>query len=715
MKVRVLLLVSVACAALFSACRCGEQINKVNPILAVSPTQVVFGQVKVGHFAEVVLKLESQSQAAVVFSSFTVKDGPLGGEAAAYTVVDPPESIGSLSEGALRLRFSPTALQAYEATLIIASNDPERESFEVPLGGEGAHPVMTLVPECKATLNCKGTVSTDPAAIDFGAEPFARQVPIPTTELPKINVINESNVDLVVTKLAIEGADAAAFTFDNFAAGLPAEGLTLAAGEGINLSVRFKPANETRMEDYVAQVVAQGDDPAHPQLTVALKGVLGPNLPPIVCANIVKVKPGDGSPQKSYDAKEDWDLLLVAPASGYDFTMNRDIQPKSLVTFSASSDPGNARACTTDPEDQRMGLTYLWTITQWPTGSKQPVLGGAQTPSPSFTPVASGAYEVTLAVKDAQGHQTTTTLKFVAVLKEDLVVQLSWGGDDGAYAGVDLDVHLVRPSSTTPADDFGGVYSFFEEGPNAETSGDMNGFSFGYQQANKASGVNFDWGTSGVFDDPRLNVDDKGGGQLIENVSLNYPENDAQCATSACAYKIVVHYFNDARVAPAPEACVVGGTCRDGEGCTCTGAEERCVASTAGVAAPATGVGKCFAAPEPVVRIFFKGNPTPAAVIPLEGLMPADDLKLGAPCHALYVADVLWPSKAELASDGGVGADGGQAASPTVVIKGADAQGRITAPSVARFGVRQAGSLQCSPNTTRAGSAQDNWYQQEPL
>jgi hypothetical protein len=41
-----------------------------------------------------------------------------------------------------------------------------------------------------------------------------------------------------------------------------------------------------------------------------------------------------------------------------------------------------------------------------------------------------------------------------------------------------------------------------------------------------------------------------------------------------------------------------------------------------------------------ILRLFFKGSPTPATIVPLEGLMPADEVLLGAPCKLWYVADV---------------------------------------------------------------------------
>jgi hypothetical protein len=107
-----------------------------------------------------------------------------------------------------------------------------------------------------------------------------------------------------------------------------------------------------------------------------------------------------------------------------------------------------------------------------------------------------------------------------------------------------------------------------------------------------------------------------------------------------------------------------------------------------------------------VVRLYLRGNPTPAAVIPLETLVPPDDLTLGAPCELLHVADVVWP-KYGTPPDAGALPDGGTL--PAIVVRGADATGRVVAPELARFGQR--GGLQCGPNGQRDGVA---WYLRAP-
>jgi hypothetical protein len=168
----------------------------------------------------------------------------------------------------------------------------------------------------------------------------------------------------------------------------------------------------------------------------------------------------------------------------------------------------------------------------------------------------------------------------------------------------------------------------------------------------------------------------------------------------------------------SPAACSIDGglgsdgglACADGLACGCA-SPQRCVADGAPKGDAGTGLGKCYLPPKPVVRIFLKGSAIPARVIPLDTLVPPDELALGAPCQLLYVADVEWPGKNEL----GMLPDGGTRPA-NIIVKGADLNGRIVGPLTARYGWRQAGgSLQCSPDTTfSSGGVDIDWYSRQP-
>jgi hypothetical protein len=682
-----------------AGCRCGPTVNQVPPSLGAAPVGLDFGAVKLGQAKTLTVRLEARTRAEVVFSSIALE----GAGAAAYRLGTTPASLEPNGSATFSVTFTPTAVAGYTAAVAIASNDPDRPVTRVALVGEGALPKLELTPECAAARGCVGTAVVTPPSIDFGAEPFMRLSMIDPTRLPSVTVVNAGSVDLEVSSARFEGNDAAAFSFAGNAM-FPAGGLTLGPAEGRNFAIRFSPTSEAQAT-YAAELVVESDDPDEAVVRVALTGTLRPNQPPVVCANLVRVVPQiAGDAPRDYATAAEWASLIPPPSSGYDFRSTRDVRPDELVQFSALSDLADPSRCTTDPEDGRMGLAFSWQLVSAPAGAENLALAGAATPQLQLRPLVTGEYTLRLSVRDARMAETSVTLTFAVALKQDFVAQLRWPG----AAGVDLDLHLVRPSAMTPGDPFSGVFSPFTGGASGKTSGDLNGYARRQRDANVLAGFDFDWGLPGASDDPRLNVDDRGDGQLLENVSLNFPENDPLCATTACTYGVYVHVFNDARAHMSPPACIVDGGvgCQDGEACSCAG-EQRCVAESAPVGVVPTGAGKCYPAAKPTVQLFFRGSPTPAHVIPLEGLTPPDAVLLAAPCTMWHVADVAWPPRSAIGSlpDGGT-------PPPVVTVIGADGTGRLSMPRLARFGYRQSGgSLQCSPDGT-AGTL--DWYSRQP-
>lgn len=694
---RLQILVLLAVALSLGGCNCKQHVATVKPTLGVDPSALDFGKVKKGLSAGLSLKLDAQTQAAVQLSGLTLESGDGPGGAEGFSIGTVPAQVDGLGSATVTVTFTPAMFAAYAATLVIASNDEDRPQLRVPLLGEGAKAVAEVTPDCAAPRNCVGTVTVSPPAIDFGAEPFQRLLPIEVTRLPAVVVVNAGPVPLDFQAATFEGADPGAFTLEG---SLPDGGLTLGLAEGRNLPIRFKPTSEAQQR-YRAQLVIATDDADRPRIPVELSGTLRPNLPPAVCANLTNARPPANSldTPRDYAQPADWSPLLVPPAGGYDFTRSRDVRPGDTALLSGLSDATDQTRCTTDPEDGRAGLTWQWAIVSAPPGAQNLAIAGATTPLAQLRTQVTGEYALSLTVGDAQAHLTTVQLKYTVALKQDFVAQLQWP----TFNAVDLDLHLVRPSAATGADPFSGAFDPFD--PTTKTSGDVNGYS-AKTALPQVAGANFDWGQPGAADDPRLNLDNTGNtADLLENISLNAPENDARCATAACTYKVMVHYFRDDRVL-AGAACVVDGGvgCGDGQACGC-GAGSRCVARVLPVGDAGVGAGECRPAPKPVVRLFFRGSATPATVIPLDTLVPPDDLAVGAPCQMLYVADVDWPAKnAPALADGGL-------PPPVVRVRGADATGRVTAPAVARYGYRRPADQSCT-NDDATGPV--GWYSRQP-
>ncbi len=628
----------VIASLVLAGCR-DNRPSAIRPVLSVEPLSLEFGDAKVGRVKSLPVKIRASTNIALHVTSLRV-DGE-----AAFSVEPEPLAIEPFASLDVPISLKPAEARSYTGTLVLGSDDEEHPEVTVALSGKGATPVIEVTPP----------------SLQFPPEPADRAVEPAAAFWPAVRIASAGPVALDLQSVTIEGADAAAFSV------VTAPPATLEPGGLADVHVKI----DTKVSQlaYAAELVIRSDDPVRPVVRVPLTGTLGMNFPPVVCANVTRVRPGDGSAPVDYG---DW-----APASdaGYDFTRSREISPNAVVELSAWSSADDS-ACTFDPEDHRIGLTYFWEVVASPPGPP-PAMTGGSSPSPRLVPLATGAYRLRLTVRDVQGHGSSVELGLNVAVKQDLVAQLSWVGS----SGVDLDVHLVRPGSAP--------FGFFSEGDAGLTSGDVNGWA--QLMRTPDSGFDFEWGEPGRHDDPRLNIDDTGTGALLENVSLNYPEHAAACSSADCRYGVFVHWFRDARAAQGP-ACTV---CSDGEPCACA-AGQRCVADVAPRDDAGTGAGTCRDAVKPVVRVFARG--APAAVVPLDALTPPDTFALGAPCQLWHVADVVWPRRG---SDAGV----------RVEAIGADDAGYLASPSVSRYGWRPGPSGQCSPNATLGGVG---WFTRAP-
>jgi hypothetical protein len=648
-----------------SACERGTT-RTIEPSVQLSTETWDFGTVKVGASNGLTRLLSSTERAEARVLAVTVKP-----EGSGFQVRSAPSTVGALTSEPLVVVFEPREERLHEAWLTVETNDPSRPRLTVPLLGKGAYARAEVRPVCDASAGCLGLASLDPVTLDVGAEPIHRLLAAVPSTLPRVRVRNVSDVELSFNLVQVQGADAAAFRLEGVA--LPK---TLSAGVANDVLVRFLPPVE-RTTPYEATLVVRTDDPETPEVRIPLVGRVRPNLPPTVCANLIRVKPPGFEPETDYGGSEWWAPLLVPPPSGYDLGSSRRVTPGSVLTFSAHS-AADATACTADPEDGRIQLQYRWRVLSQPAGGRAVILAGETTPQPQCQVFALGDYELSLTVEDVQGHTTSVPIRFRAELRRDLVAQLSWAGMEGA--GVDLDLHWVQPSATVDDQPFSGAFAFFNTGRAGGTSGDLNGASF---LAMPALNGDYDWGELGDYDDPRLNLDDVGEGPLLEAISQDRLENDPRCATGSCTYKLMVHYFQDRRAPTSATACTVTG-CKDGEACGCPSGQ-RCVANVAPSGVSPTGAGRCFVQPSASVRIFWGGKPW--AELPLA----PTTLTLGAPCQLVYLADVIWPSRSELEAG----------AVPKVV----------PVMKTARFGMRAPGSLGCSPNTLVDG---EPWYGRDP-
>lgn len=162
-----------------------------------------------------------------------------------------------------------------------------------------------------------------------------------------------------------------------------------------------------------------------------------------------------------------------------------------FIDGSASTDPLNG------------DLDYSWRMFRQPDGSQADLSTYVGDQTSYFADLA-GEYEIELVVTNSLGVPSVPARCIIDAVPEDEIhIELTW---DTARA--DLDLHLRQDGA-----------EFFQN------PGDAN-----------FCNPNPNWGASSDADDPRLDIDDKGGFGP-ENINVQFPENGD--------YYVDVHYFDD--------------------------------------------------------------------------------------------------------------------------------------------------------------------------
>jgi len=158
----------------------------------------------------------------------------------------------------------PTAIQAYDAEAVIASNDAEHPLVtRCRLHGERAMPVMTRDARVRAREAVCRHRTVPPTAIDFGPEPFLRLLPHRRHRAARgRHRRRRRQVDLGVTPARHRGRPTPRPSPSPETPRCPRVGLVLGPAEGRNLAIRFRtpPPSSRRVPGRGGDA---SDDPAH--------------------------------------------------------------------------------------------------------------------------------------------------------------------------------------------------------------------------------------------------------------------------------------------------------------------------------------------------------------------------------------------------------------------------------------------------------------------
>lgn len=209
--------------------------NATGPVISVAPTALVFpNQVMNTTSAAQMLTVTNTGSAPLTVSGVAIV-----GSDFAWSYGVPCAIVAPNASCTINVTFTPTALGARVAQLVISSDDVANPTFNVSLSGTCSQPI---------------------AGINPGSLTYPNQL-LGTTSAPQtVTLSNTGNAALNITSISAIG---------NFAQTNDC-GTSLAANLTCTISVTFTP---TVLGPNSSSLVATTDDPVNPTLSVALSGV----------------------------------------------------------------------------------------------------------------------------------------------------------------------------------------------------------------------------------------------------------------------------------------------------------------------------------------------------------------------------------------------------------------------------------------------------------
>jgi hypothetical protein len=182
------------------------------PIISATPRHLMFGNVRVGGFAQENVVITNVGKANLSISS----------------VADPGSPFAKVADGCsgrtfipgssciVSYRFSPATVGDNTRSSLVVSNDTESNPFHIYLSGRGVSPEITVTP----------------STVDFGPI-IPGEVSLPQ----EVTVRNDGSVNLLVGTLSVNGTDASQF----FISGNSCNGVTLLPSGSCSVLLRFAP------------------------------------------------------------------------------------------------------------------------------------------------------------------------------------------------------------------------------------------------------------------------------------------------------------------------------------------------------------------------------------------------------------------------------------------------------------------------------------------
>jgi hypothetical protein len=212
----------------------------VAPDISASPNPASYGNVNVGSTSDITITMSNSGNGNLNISSTAIS----GAGASSFTIQS-GGGAAAVAPGGTRdivIRFSPGAIGTFSATLVVASDDPDENPYNVSLTGTGVAP----------------DISASPNPANYG------NVSVGSTSDITVVVSNDGTANLNISSTSITGAGASHFNIQS-GGGAAA----LAPGAGHDIIVRFSPTTSGATS---ASLSIASNDPDENPYNVTLTG-----------------------------------------------------------------------------------------------------------------------------------------------------------------------------------------------------------------------------------------------------------------------------------------------------------------------------------------------------------------------------------------------------------------------------------------------------------
>lgn len=212
----------------------GSGVAQPAPNLTVSSTALAFGTHQIGTSADLTIIVSNTGTANLELTNIAISGAP------SFSQTNNCTAVTASATCSIEITFTPTTTIAETATLRLTSNDIDNATLNIRLDGQGAAipvPVITA------------------SAADFG-DVFVSEI-----RQRNITLHNAGSANLIISNVAIAGADSASFSSEGNC------DITLAPSQDCTLAVIYTPVTVGSVD---AALIIASNDPSNASLVVPL-------------------------------------------------------------------------------------------------------------------------------------------------------------------------------------------------------------------------------------------------------------------------------------------------------------------------------------------------------------------------------------------------------------------------------------------------------------